>query len=768
MKTHALFRLITVLILTLNLLNVGIMADDPPKKDGSKYGELDAFVIDNFEHGRPTNYAGGISGSWKLNPKDIKSYCKSSVVKMPGLKNSKKCLKLDYSLEGEEGTMTGYWTKLKMFDARNYDHFEFDVKGDSEAGFTTQFRVELKRFKDAQKKNKLTGMRTIRNITDQWKTVSIPLVRFNGLYDKTMEEVWEDPDISIKDLDEMVIVFHERQVSSKKGVIYLDNIRFVKTGKSISDVFARPPPPPKDKAYIILEDPSFTRKIIKRTTKGKRKFQISRLEIEDTEEVVKYLNEHRDETLLLTNGTLRYKCKTNKEGKFGFLDHDNYMKFLVDQMRGFPKRTIVRKDFPEDDKKFLRTIARDTWGFFDKIINVKHGLPLDTITLGKKKPLGKGCVIADYTNITNIGVYLCCVVAAYDLKFITREDAVSRLQKTLNTIKNLETSKYGFLYNYYDTTWAKRTEFFISFVDSGWVHAGLFVVKNAFPDELGGLCKELIDKRDFGFFYDRVEQLMWHGYYENMEDYVDYHYGIFYAEPRLPSLIAIAKGDVEEAHWFKMVRTFPDNYDWTTQRPQGRIEKRYKDTTYHGGWYEYKDYKFVPSWGGSMFEALMPTLLIDEKKWAPNSLGRNNKTHTEVSIDYTLNELNYPVWGMSPSSNPEGGYSEYGVKQLGTQGYKSGVVTPHATFLALYTAPREAIENLRDLLAFDIYGEYGFYDSVDPQTGDVGYKYLALDQGMILMAIDNYLNDGVLRKYIEKDPIFKKAKRLLAAENFFD
>ena len=115
---------------------------------------------------------------------------------------------------------------------------------------------------------------------------------------------------------------------------------------------------------------------------------------------------------------------------------------------------------------------------------------------------------------------------------------------------------------------------------------------------------------------------MWHGYYENMDAYVHYHYGIFYTEPRLTSFIAVAKGDVEKDHWFKMIRTFPSEYDWTTQKPKHRELKNYNGIQYNGGWYEWKNakgkvYKYIPSWGGSVFEALMPTLFLDEKKVSP-------------------------------------------------------------------------------------------------------------------------------------------------------
>ena len=170
-----------------------------------------------------------------------------------------------------------------------------------------------------------------------------------------------------------------------------------------------------------------------------------------------------------------------------------------------------------------------------------------------------------------------------------------------------------------------------------------------------------------------------------------------------------------------------------------------------------------------MFEGLMPTLILDEAQYAPEGLGLNDRRHAEIQRRYTLEDLGYPVWGMSPSSVPEGGYSEYGVQPLGAKGYKAGVVTPHAAVLALDFVPKEAIENLRELVRlYPIYGEYGFYDAVNVQTGKVALKYLSLDQGMILVALNNYLNKGAIRKRFHADPVMQTALPLLKEEKFFE
>jgi hypothetical protein len=451
------------------------------------------------------------------------------------------------------------------------------------------------------------------------------------------------------------------------------------------------------------------------------------------------------------------------------LEGIDFARFLAKRLEGFPTHTSVRKTFPKEPKRFLRVIAKDTWRFFHDIVDREHGLPLDTIQLGHDAPLAAETFIGDYTNVTNIGVYLMALVSAYDLGFISKENCLERIRRTLNTLDVLEKHASGFLYNYYDTTTIERTSFFVSLVDSGWLDAGLYVVKNAFPDELAARIEPMLRSHSYAFFYDPVEEQMFHGYYGHLEVYSDYHYGSFYTEPRAISFMAIARGDVPTAHWFRMMRTFPETYSWQTQMPRQRFEKTVLGVTFEGGFYEWNGIPFVPSWGGSCFEVFMPTMVLDEKGLAPEGLGLNDAHHAKITVDYTLNQLGYSVWGMSPSSRPEGGYSEYGVKVLGSRGYPAGVVTPHASILAVEFEPEAVVRNLRELISrYDIYGPYGFYDAVDIKTGKIAKKYLALDQGMILVALNNYLKRGAIRKRFHSEPAMKRSENLLREEKFFE
>ncbi len=99
--------------------------------------------------------------------------------------------------------------------------------------------------------------------------------------------------------------------------------------------------------------------------------------------------------------------------------------------------------------------------------------------------------------------------------------------------------------------------------------------------------------------------------------------------------------------------------------------------------------------------------------------------------------------------------------------FRNGIVTPHASFLALRFAPREAMENLRKLKdRFPIYGDHGFMDSVNVSTGVVADRVLMLDQGMIMAAIANALADDAMRTAFVDRHFEQVLRPLMAMEEF--
>jgi hypothetical protein len=439
------------------------------------------------------------------------------------------------------------------------------------------------------------------------------------------------------------------------------------------------------------------------------------------------------------------------------------------RLTGWPAMLLAnRATLPTDDRALLERLARDTWRGLDAFTDRENGLPVDHVRLDEdpgSPPTGK---VGDYTNVTNVGLHLIALVAASELGLVSAAEAVAAIDRTLDTLGRLETFQ-GFFFNYYDTTSLERTSNFISFVDSAWLTSGLVIARAAFPP-LAARTTPLIDRMSYRFFYDETLGLLSHGYFVHRRTRSRYHYGVLYTEARLGALLAVGKGDVPERVWFDMVRTYPAECVGQSQTPIAARQKTVRGHAVWGGYYEWEGIRYVPSWGGSMFEALMPTLVLDEERVAPRSLGANAIAHATVQRRFALETLGYPVWGLSPSAVPPGDrYREYGARILGSRGYGAGVVTPHASALTLAVAPAEAITNLRRLTErYDLYGDYGLYDAVDPTTGHVAHTYLALDQAMTLVALANYLHPHAIPDLFATDPIVQRAVAILGDENFFD
>ncbi len=408
----------------------------------------------------------------------------------------------------------------------------------------------------------------------------------------------------------------------------------------------------------------------------------------------------------------------------------------------------------------LESIAEETYRYFEEFTDPETGLPYDIVRMKNGQPEeGK------HTSPTNIAMYMLSTISADELGFISGKEAISRIQKTLDTLEKMEKWN-GLYYNWYyteDGSLMKDWGQFISQVDNGWLSAGLITVGQAYSS-LQSQTSKLVKSMDYSALYDPKVGQFRGGYFVDKGEFTGHHYGTFYTEPRLGSYIAIGKGDVSAEHWWRMYRTQPAKDDWQSQTPKGKM-KNYHGIDLFQGHYEYNGVKFVPTWGGSMFEALMPGMIMKEKELGKKGLGLNNQHYVDLQIAYAK-EKGYSAWGLSPAATPDG-YSEFSATPLGISGYKDdGTVTAHASFLALEYAPQEVKENIKVLKEMKTYSKYGFYDSVNLNTTRVTEAYLALDQGMIMVSITNYLLDGIIRDHFHSDKIASEAEYLIEEEDF--
>jgi hypothetical protein len=450
----------------------------------------------------------------------------------------------------------------------------------------------------------------------------------------------------------------------------------------------------------------------------------------------------------------------------------------------------------------LQRYAHDTWASFVAMTDERTGLPADSLAADGTRSV--------QTSTTNIGAYMWSTLVAERLGMISHAETVERLSKTIGTLEQMERySPGGQFYNWYDhRTGSKLTQWpptgapltpILSSVDNGWLATGLKVVQSSVP-ELAARAGALYDSMDFGFYYrPEVNRIAFH--YAPDTGKSPCCYDTVVSESRIASYIGIVKKELPAKEYYGTWRSFPDTCDWSWQetRPVG-VTRTYFGVNVFEGAYPYDGMLVTPSWGGSMFEALMPALFVPEERLAPQSWGVNHPATVRAQIHHGLDEARYGYWGFSPSNTPEGGYSVYGVDAIGMNpngnpsnedktlvdhgfagcpgrdpqvdpppsAYTNGVVTPHAAFLALRFAPSAAMADLDDLARDfpNLYGTWGFRDSVNVDSGAVSNSYLSLDQGMIMAAIGNALGNDFLRTAFATPDVERALGRVIGREQF--
>jgi Putative glucoamylase/Protein of unknown function (DUF3131)/RTX calcium-binding nonapeptide repeat (4 copies) len=447
----------------------------------------------------------------------------------------------------------------------------------------------------------------------------------------------------------------------------------------------------------------------------------------------------------------------------------------------------------------LQRYADGTWASFVAMTDEHTGLPADFVD--------KDGTRSTPTSPTNIGAYLWSAVAAERLGIISHREAVARLGRTVTSLEHMERGGGGQYFNWYDIRDASVSPVspggdtvtpWLSSVDNGWLAVGLRIVASREP-ELRTRAQKLFDSLDFSFYYvPERNQIRFHD--TPGTDDRPCCYDTIVSESRIASYVGIEKGELPAKQYYGPFRAFPDNCGIETQ-PLGFTRTYFGQSVFDGA-LPYAGMRVTPSWGGSMFEALMPALFVPEERWGPGSWGENHPLTVQAQIHHGMTEAGYGYWGFSPANVPEGGYNVYGVDGIGMNpdgnpsnedntlidhgypgcpdrpakpdppqsAYTNGVVTPHASFLALRYAPREALANLSRLERNfpGMYGKWGFRDTVNVDSGRVSDFYLSLDQGMVMAAIGNALGDDVLRRAFVTRATERSVRPLLGVEEFND
>ncbi len=263
-------------------------------------------------------------------------------------------------------------------------------------------------------------------------------------------------------------------------------------------------------------------------------------------------------------------------------------------------------------------------------------------------------------------------------------------------------------------------------------------------ERIAALCAELA-VMEYDFLYDKTRHLLSIGYNVGDRRLDPSCYDLLASEARLTTFVAIAQGQIPQESWFALGRLL--------SRTDGESA--------------------LMSWSGSMFEYLMPLLVMPT---FANTL-LDQTCHAAVARQIAYGKRRGVAWGISESGynavdvalNYQ--YRAFGVPGLGL---KRGlaedlVIAPYASALALMVLPGQSCRNLQRLAAEGLAGPYGFYEAVDHtkarlprgHASAVIRSFMAHHQGMIFLSVAHLLLNRPMQKRFASDPIFQATALLL-------
>ena len=366
-------------------------------------------------------------------------------------------------------------------------------------------------------------------------------------------------------------------------------------------------------------------------------------------------------------------------------------------------------------------------------------------------------VTALRTSPTNIGLQLLSTVTACDLGFISLEDMTTRIERVFASLDRMPRYR-GHFHNWYDLRDLRVLEpAYISTVDSGNLAGHLIALRQACVDfqrnasgdlalrleRLGDEAQRYAMEMDFRLLFDDSRKLFAIGYHTSSHTLDASYYDLLASEARLASFVAVAKNDVPFEHWFRLGRTL----------------------TYAAGEIA------LLSWSGSMFEYLMPVLVMHSFPFTllaetyPAAVRRHIAYGEERGVPWGISESAYNVRDHHLTYQ----YRAFGVPDLGLKRGLSRelVVAPYASALAAMIEPERALANLQTLEQKGALGAYGYYDALDysrPEPGrrySIVRNYMAHHIGMSLVSLGNALLGAPWHGRFHGDPMVRAAALLM-------
>jgi hypothetical protein len=367
------------------------------------------------------------------------------------------------------------------------------------------------------------------------------------------------------------------------------------------------------------------------------------------------------------------------------------------------------------DRDLLRKIQKDTFYYFTRMSDKETGLTRDSSRPGSP------------SSIAATGFSLAALAIGAANKWVPEEWAYEALRKTLKNLLTKAQHERGFFYHFLDVRSSRRVwESEASSIDTALLVAGALVAAQYYPGtDIERMAHDLYRRVDWQWMLNKTD-LVCMGW-KPESGFLPYYWDT-YNEHLIIQALAIGSP------------TFPIAPDlWNAWQ---RLED------------EYNGHQVVYAHSGSLFTYQFPQAFIDFRKLDDAGINyfENSRKATLANRDYSMASRHLRKgysdfsWGLSASLGP-GGYKAYGARP--GEGLEDGTVAPYAAVSSIVFTPRESMNAIRyffEQYGQQLYGHFGFKDGFNLDKKWWATEYIGIDQGVSLLMLENYLNDGIIWK----------------------
>lgn len=382
-------------------------------------------------------------------------------------------------------------------------------------------------------------------------------------------------------------------------------------------------------------------------------------------------------------------------------------------------------DLSKEDAALLTQIEKDTFQYFPRMSDKLTGLTKDTSRPGSP------------ASIAATGFSLAAIAIGASHQWIPADWAEETLRKTMKTLLTKAQHERGFFYHFLDTKSGRRVwQSEASSIDTALLVAGALVAGQYYPGtDIERMANSLYERVDWKWMMNGTD-LICMGW-KPETGFLPYYWDTYNEQLILQ---ALAVGSPTHS---------AGKVAWDTWL---RLED------------EYQGYNVVYSHSGSLFTYQFPHAFIDFK-----DLDDAGINYFDNSVQATLANKKYSMsaraehkaytensWGLSASVGP-GGYKAYGSKP--GEGAHDGTIAPYAAASSIIFTPEESVPALRffyENYKANLYGHFGFKDAFNLDKRWWADEYLGIDQGITLLMLENFLNDGVIWKKFMPLPAIKR------------